>query len=318
MMISAACGAAVILVVSMVTNWSEPGGGVVAGARGTGSSTTTAPPPVFEAKSGTCLNWTESNATDARQLNCSDPHLFEVTGTVELGPELGPNAPYPTTEQWMQIKQQRCTEVAVRYLKGDFDEEGRFIVGAFPPPQESWANGDRTLHCGLQRPGPAGELLRFSGSVRDLDQSDVYDIGTCLGISGAAMSGPTSCAEPHSVEVTGIVDLGKEFSAGYPPSAKQDPFLATKCNELTAKYAGSPTAAKDKKLTVYWDTLSKQSWEAGSRKVDCKVSALLPDDAGFAPVTGSIAGQVQIGTEPAPTDSSAAPTTVPETGTETG
>ena len=44
----------------------------------------------------------------------------------------------------------------------------------------------------------------------------------------------------------------------------------------------------DKKLTVYWDNLTEDSWKAGTRKVNCNLAALLPDRSGFAPVTGTV------------------------------
>jgi len=31
-----------------------------------------------------------------------------------------------------------------------------------------------------------------------------------------------------------------------------------------------------KKLTVYWDNLTDESWKAGTRKVNCNLAALLP------------------------------------------
>ena len=56
----------------------------------------------------------------------------------------------------------------------------------------------------------------------------------------------------------------------------------------------------DKKLTVYWDNITEDSWKAGSRKVNCNLAALLPDRSGFAPVTGSVKGAVSVGDQPAP------------------
>ena len=41
-----------------------------------------------------------------------------------------------------------------------------------------------------------------------------------------------------------------------------------------------------KKLTVYWDNITQDSWNAGTRKVNCNLAALLPDRSGFAPVSG--------------------------------
>jgi hypothetical protein len=56
----------------------------------------------------------------------------------------------------------------------------------------------------------------------------------------------------------------------------------------------------DKKLTVYWDNLTEESWTAGTRRVNCNLAALLPDRSGFAPVTGSVRGPVTVGETPAP------------------
>jgi len=56
----------------------------------------------------------------------------------------------------------------------------------------------------------------------------------------------------------------------------------------------------DKKLTVYWDNITEDSWKAGSRKVNCNLAALLPDRSGFAPVTGSVKGAVSVGDQAAP------------------
>ncbi len=45
--------------------------------------------------------------------------------------------------------------------------------------------------------------------------------------------------------------------------------------------------------------LTEASWNAGSRKVNCNLAALLPDRSGFAPVTGSVLdGNVTVGTTP--------------------
>ncbi|WP_229680008.1 septum formation family protein [Saccharopolyspora thermophila] len=295
-MISAALGALVILVISVLT-WPSRNSGVGGSGR-VGSAP--APQVVFDAPAGTCLNWTEPDATDISQVTCAEPHLFEVTGKTDLRAEFGDGAPFPNTEQWQQLKQQRCIDVSRQFLANRFDPYGRFSVGAFTPSEEGWEAGDRTLHCGLQQPGPSGKLYRTTGSAASVDQSNTYEVGRCLGINGTAVWDPVSCDQPHAVEITGLVDLGEQFPGGYPPEPDQDGFLATRCADLTAQYAGAPTAARDKGLVTYWDTLAQESWDAGSRKVNCKVSAQLPDGSGLAPVTGSVKGQVTVGREPAP------------------
>ncbi|HZA18233.1 MAG TPA: hypothetical protein VE645_15330, partial [Pseudonocardiaceae bacterium] len=52
--------------------------------------------------------------------------------------------------------------------------------------------------------------------------------------------------------------------------------------------------------TLFWATLRAESWRAGSTRVDCRLGAFLPDRSGFAPVTGSVKGDVKVGKEPAP------------------
>ncbi|MBB5154172.1 septum formation family protein [Saccharopolyspora phatthalungensis] len=297
-MISAAIGALLILVISAALNWPTGGESGVGGPGRIGSAP--APKVVFEAAAGDCLNWTEPDAADISKVTCAEPHLFEVTGTADLRGEFGDKAPFPNTGQWQQVKQQRCIDVSKQFLSGRFDPHGRFSVGAFTPSEEGWANSDRTLHCGLQQPGPSGKLYPITGNAARMDQSNVYPVGRCLGINGTAVWDPVDCARPHAVEITGLVNLGEQFPGGYPAEGDQDGFLATRCAELTAAYAGGPTTAKDKGLVTYWDTLAQESWDAGSLQVNCKVSAQLPDGSGLAPVTGSVKGEVQIGRAPAP------------------
>ncbi len=313
LMVMAALGGGLVLLISALLNTPTGGGGSGIGGPGRqGSSPAT--PPVFQAKAGSCLHWTEPDAADIRQVKCGERHLFEVTGQADLNAEFGPNTPYPSGEQWQQLKQQRCTEVSTRYLGGKLDPNGRFAVGAFTPSQQGWDSGDRTLHCGLQQPGPSGKLYAIKGQVAKQDQSNTYEVGRCLGINGTEVWDPVDCAQPHSVEITGLVDLGRQFPGGFPGEDEQDGFLATRCTELTAQYAGSPSAVADKKLVSYWDTLPQESWDAGSRQVNCKASAQLPDGSGLAPVTGSVKGEVQVGTEPAPQDAAPIEPGVPATG----
>ena len=60
-------------------------------------------------------------------------------------------------------------------------------------------------------------------------------------------------------------------------------------SKIASSYAGGDNVIGEKKLTVYWDNLTEESWTAGTRRVNCNLAALLPDRSGFAPVTGSVA-----------------------------
>jgi hypothetical protein len=273
------------------------------GNAGTPEAPDAAPVPaaISAAEAGTCLDWKAADARDAHPVPCAQPHLFEATGTADLRADFTRSAQYPEPDQWQQLKEQHCTPVSVRYLDGRWDSNGRFSVGAFTPNKEQWRWGDRSLHCGMEQPGVSGELYRFSGKVADLDQSNTYPVGRCLGINGTAVADPVpNCAVPHSVEITGLVNLGARFPDDFPSPSEQDDFLAARCAQLTTRYAGR--SAADKGLIGYWDTISWQSWAVGSREVNCKVSAQLPDGTGLAPLTGSIRDEVRIGSTPAPED----------------
>ncbi len=288
--IGATLGAAVALAVT----WVMAFGNGTDGGSGPGQEAFTAPP-------GSCLDWTSPDGADVRRVDCAQPHLFEAVGTVGLNDAFGAAAAFPAEEAWLSIVQEKCTPLANTFLGGKYDPFGMFSVGALKPSQPGWRNGDRTLHCGLQVVAQSGELYRIDGAAAGKDQSDVHEPGTCLGIDGVDVGDPVDCAQPHAVEVVGVVDLSVAFpEADYPDEAKQDAAAEPVCTQLAAANAGGPTVVADKKLTVYWDTLRQESWRAGTRKVDCKLGALLPDKSGFAPVTGGVKGAVAIGTTPAP------------------
>jgi hypothetical protein len=240
---------------------------------------TTAQP--LRAPAHTCLTWQRQDATDAKTVSCTQPHLFEVTATVDLQ-DLGAN--------------ERTTQA----LNDHFDPFGRFTVGAIKPSEAGWQSGDRMLRCGVQSTGRTGMLFATTGDVLTQDQSDVHPPGTCLGNDGKSVGDPVDCGAPHAIEVVGVVDLKSAFAKGYPDEAAQDKVLSTECTRLGKDYSGGPTVATNKGLTLFWETLRAQSWHAGSTRVDCRLGAFLPDRSGFAPVTGSVKGSVKIGKQPAP------------------
>lgn len=250
----------------------------------------------LRAPAHTCLMWQRQDATDAKAVSCTQPHLFEVTATLDLQ-DVGPHAQFPDPQQWQQLVAERCTERTTQALEDHFDPYGRFTIGAIKPSEAGWQSGDRALRCGVQSAGRTGMLFATTGDVLTQDQSDVHPPGTCLGNDGKAVGDPVDCAGPHAVEVVGVVDLKGAFRNGYPDEAAQDKVLNTECTRLANDYSGSAT---NKGLTLFWETLHPQSWHAGSTRVDCRLGAFLPDRSGFAPVTGSVKGPVRIGKQPAP------------------
>ncbi|MGH3722329.1 MAG: septum formation family protein [Pseudonocardiaceae bacterium] len=247
----------------------------------------------------TCLTWQKPDAVDARVVSCAQPHLFEVTGTPELQ-DFGAQAAFPDPARWQQLVTQRCTQLTTQALADHFDPFGRFTVGAIKPSEAGWVRGDRTLRCGVQSAGHTGTLFLTTGGVLGQDQADVHPPGTCLGNDGKAVGDPVDCAGPHAIEVVGVVDLAVAFPKGYPDEAAQDRVLNTECTRLAKDFSGGPAVAANKGLTLFWETLRVESWQAGSTRVDCRLGAFLPDRSGFAPVTGSVKGPVQVSKQPAP------------------
>lgn len=256
------------------------------------------PPP---STPGTCLNWTRPDAADTAVVPCAEPHLFEQAGSVAVADQ----AVFPDDNTWRRLVGERCEPLVVEYLDGKLDPDGRFRVGALKPSAAKWEAGDRELRCGLQSASRSGALYPITGKVAEQDQASVFEAGTCLGIDGRTIGDPVDCAGVHAVESVGIIDLSQKFPDGFPAVEDQDEFLQPECTRIANEYAGSPEAIGEKGLTVYWDNLTEESWNAGTRRVNCNLAALLPDRSGFAPVTGSVRGPVTVGAEPAPPATSA-------------
>ncbi|WP_236594606.1 septum formation family protein [Saccharothrix sp. 6-C] len=262
-MLGASAGAFVLLALSTLTGWPV-------GAGGAGSPATTAVNPVMAAQAGDCLNWTKQDLSDVEKVDCAAQHLFEVTGVADISAAHGPQAPFPDDEQWQQISQEQCAKTSLDYLGGKFDPYGKYTVGPLNPGERLWAEGRRTLRCGLQVAGPAGGLLPSYGTARAQDQSDVYDPGVCLGITATgSVADPIDCAKPHTFEITGVVPMPP---GEFPVPDQQDELMFTECAKLTTEYTGGADL-KARGLIVTWDTRVPQSWAAGSRLANCKVGA---------------------------------------------
>ncbi len=268
-------------------------------------------PPV--STPGTCLSWNRADAADTGLVDCAQPHLFEQAGSVPLTDQVE----LPSDATMRQLVAERCGPVVLAYLDNTFDEQGRFRIGALKPSPTRWAEGDRELRCGLQSASRSGALYPITGRVAESDQSAVEEPGTCLAIDGPRVGDPVDCSGPHALEAVGVVDLSENFPDAFPAAADQDAFLQARCAEVAQQYAGA-TPIAEKGLTVYWNNMVEQSWAAGSRLVNCNVAALLPDRTGFAPVTGSVTGDVTVGSQVAPPATStpaagepAPPTTTP-------
>lgn len=274
-------GAILALSLSVAFSW---GGDVTGGGKVEESPEAKA---AFTAPPGSCVTWTAPDVSDIHVVPCAQPHLYEVTGVVNIGDKYPPQAPAPTVEQWRDIALERCSEGVSAYLGGQLDPFGKFTVSALRPGNDEWADGNREMRCVLQWAAPGGKLEPITGKAADQSQAAVWEPGTCLALVGKTVGNPIDCAQPHSYEIVATLDLKTKFPDGYPSQNDQKTWLDTECNKAVQDYAGQIDLAAQK-LILGWDVREQESWDAGSTLVNCKVGAKLPDESGLAPVTGSI------------------------------
>jgi hypothetical protein len=284
-MVGAFIGALILLSMSMLLSWPVS----VRGAQSSAEEEATEALEALDSPVGTCLDWPADATRTMRRVDCALPHMFEVTSLVDITGDYGPDAPAPDQQGWQDIATRRCTEGTTTYLGGNLDPNGKYTVGALKPTDEQWRDGDRKLRCGLEHVTVMGTLTKTTGTARGQDQSNVHEAGTCFGLANNAPVDPVDCSTAHSYEVVGNVDLGPVFPAEAPNPTQQGEKLAELCAQVASQYTGGVDLAA-KKLSLYWDTLTPESWAAGSHRVNCKVGAKLEDGAGLAPVTGSVRG----------------------------
>jgi len=277
-------GAVVALSISLLFGGTDGGG--QAGGSGGGEQSDEAR-AAFHSPPGSCLTWDQADANDARTVGCDQAHLFEITGVVTVADKFPPGSPSPDLPLWRQIAQERCRDGAQSYLGKAIDPYGKLTLGVLRPTEEQWADGDRELRCGLQWAGPGGSLQRIDQPAAEMNQSDVWKVGSCLALTGKTVGDPIECVQPHAYEIVAEVDLGAQFPDGFPSREDQQAFLDTECTRLAGEYTAGRDLAKDG-LILTWDLREESSWEAGSKLVNCSVGAKLADGSGLAPVTGSI------------------------------
>jgi predicted heme/steroid binding protein len=257
-----------------------------------------------KAAAGNCLNWPNKAPDQPSIVDCKDDHRFEVAGSVDMrsfpGSEYGPNAAAPSPARIQQISQEQCQASVKRYLGTKFDPNSKFTIGMLWSGQKEWAQpGGRQMLCGLQLPGVKNEQQAFKGRVVDLEQSKVWQAGTCLGIETSTNQPtdiPIDCAGPHATEVTGAVNLGEKFPGALPSENDQDAYIKGECTRMTDAYL-APVVLRTTTLTLIYNTISLPSWTAGSHQVTCSIGATL-GNGGWSTLVGSAKGPLLINGQP--------------------
>ncbi|HVV13566.1 septum formation family protein [Amycolatopsis sp.] len=280
-MVGVFVGAILALSLSVAFSW---GGGVAGGG---GVEESPEAKAAFHSAAGSCLNWAQADVSDIHVVPCAQPHLYEVTGVVNIADKYPAGVPAPAVDEWRDIAMARCTDGAQAYLGKQLDPYGKFTVSALRPGNSEWAGGDRDMRCVLQWAAPGGALQPITGNAATQSQAPVWAPGTCLALENKTVGNPIDCAQPHAYEIVATLDLKDHFKDDYPSQKDQAAWLDTECNRDVQGYAGGVDLG-EQKLILTWDLREQESWDAGSTLVNCKVGATLPDKSGLAPITGSI------------------------------
>jgi hypothetical protein len=121
---------------------------------------------------------------------------------------------------------------------------------------------------------------------------------------------------PHALEITGTADLSTVFGQAAPSTAAQDAVVRDACGAATATYL-APVTLESTGLSVRYQPIDAKGWEAGSRRVACRIGAPTPD-GGWVTLVRSAKNGVRIDGQsaapapsplPPPPVEAAAPTT---------
>lgn len=304
--IAALCGAVGIGSYSYVApENSSPLPSASHGSKGNnGGAHDTTPAPFTSADAGQCVTWDPGNDglnTNFRVVDCAEPHRFEVSLRENLSAyptsEFGPEAAQPDLQRQAQLTSELCTGPTQSYLMGKLDPEGRYSISPILPPPGYWAEGDRSMLCGVMAPDATGRAMETTGKAAEQDQSRVSAPDTCVHVEGN-ITAEVPCTEPHAWQVTATVNLGENFGTEvWPATDQQNEYLNTVCTDAARDYLGGDDALYYSTLAPFWTTLQQESWDAGSRTVNCALTFGSPG-GGFATLNGDVRQSFTIDGQP--------------------
>lgn len=257
------------------------------------------------ADAGSCLNWStaaDGTPTGFEQTDCDQEHRFEVSAREDLGTypssEFGDEAERPDVTRQAQLREELCRAVTLRYLDGRLDPSGRYSVASILPPAADWEAGDRTLLCGLQSTDDSGTPVATHGNVAKVDQARVTQPGECVAVDEVNALHKVDCGADHQLETTLIVDLAPVFPQGTPSVEEQDEHLKEVCTQAAMDYLGGEEQLYRSTLQPFWSSLSAESWDGGSRSVNCALVSA--GERGFNTLAGSAKGEFTVNGEVPP------------------
>ncbi|WP_026196065.1 septum formation family protein [Corynebacterium lubricantis] len=272
-------------------------GGVGSGTTaesGTESSVSSEPvAPFTTADQGACLTWQvddQGGVTSFEQTDCNSEHRFEISARENLATyptsEFGADAELPNQTRQAQLREELCQSPTVRYLDGQYDPYGKYSIAPILPSAESWAGGDRTMLCGLQVTDEKGVPQPTTGRAADQDQARVAEPGQCMRVDSSSVLHTVPCKDDHHIEVTLKEDLAPVFPDSTPSTRQQDDHLREVCTQAAMDYLGGEEQLYQSTLQPYWGSLPTESWDGGSRTVNCGLVFGNEEDS-FATLKGS-------------------------------
>ena len=274
------------------------------GSDNSGSSAVVEVAAFTNADAGSCVTWKkgpDGQNTDFLTVDCEKPHRFEVSAREDLGAyptsEFGRDAKQPNEERQAELTQELCVGPTMRYLNGKLDPHGRFTISPILPPTSSWNEGDRTMLCGVMVIDSDGRSVETKGLAARQDQSRIYPVNSCVANTPA---GPkvVDCKEDHHFQITRETNLGRVFEGeAWPDEKRQNDALNRICTDAALDYMGGDDELYNSTLTPFWTIMPVESWDAGSRRVNC--SLISADGAEFNTLKGDVRGEFTVnGKEP--------------------
>lgn len=254
-------------------------------------------PAYANAVAGTCLTWSldaRDQVTDFSDVDCAEPHRFEVAGRIDLAevPGFGPDSTLPDGAELAPVGTDRCVPLIDEYADGrEIDPAGRFTPLVVPPSEEGWDRGDHAVLCGIASSELDGRSALSAGRFLDADQHRRWDPGTCLGFTGEGLPGaPVPCSDDHSIEVVSDVDVAGLFpdAPDVPEPQVQAELTGEACHQAGIDFlGGDPEALRQSTLiATLVHPISQISWATGSRTVNCGLMKA-NEEGGFSVLRGS-------------------------------
>ena len=224
---------------------------------------TTSPPLTVAGRDyepGDCVLYdaASEDVTAPSIVECSQPHVFEYVGTIDLS-----GADYPGRRALRDQLDERCPPLIVERFGAELDPAGLYGIEGLAPTAGSWSSGDRDGHCGIGlRPATEGDVSLKVGAFAELDERRLMVVGTC-----GSSDGLRSCDGPHAWQYIGQIDLTGLVSTPSDHGALADEL----CAPLADDYLGEPLAAG---LVLSIFDVVASSWDRGSRRTECGILSI--------------------------------------------